>query len=62
MHNMTICICSDSKAALLALSSYTISFFYPYAGYHCKTSLITTEIVSGGQVTATLRVMRRLIG
>jgi ribonuclease HI len=25
MHNMTICICSDSKAALLALSSYTIS-------------------------------------
>jgi hypothetical protein len=26
MHNMTICICSDSKVALLALSSYTISF------------------------------------
>jgi hypothetical protein len=25
MHNLTICICSDSKAALLALSSYTIS-------------------------------------
>jgi hypothetical protein len=25
MHNMTICICSDSKAALLALSSYTIA-------------------------------------
>jgi hypothetical protein len=25
MHNMTICICSDCKAALLALSSYTIS-------------------------------------
>jgi ribonuclease HI len=25
MHNMTICICSDSKAALLALSSYKIS-------------------------------------
>jgi hypothetical protein len=25
MHNMTICKCSDSKAALLALSSYTIS-------------------------------------
>jgi hypothetical protein len=25
IHNMTICICSDSKAALLALSSYTIS-------------------------------------
>jgi hypothetical protein len=25
MHNMTICICSDSKAALLALSSCTIS-------------------------------------
>jgi ribonuclease HI len=25
MHNMTICICSDSKAALLDLSSYTIS-------------------------------------
>jgi ribonuclease HI len=25
MHNMTICICSDSKAALLAPSSYTIS-------------------------------------
>jgi hypothetical protein len=25
MPNMTICICSDSKAALLALSSYTIS-------------------------------------
>jgi hypothetical protein len=25
MHNITICICSDSKAALLALSSYTIS-------------------------------------
>jgi hypothetical protein len=24
MHNMTICICSNSKAALLALSSYTI--------------------------------------
>jgi hypothetical protein len=24
MHNMTICICSDSNAALLALSSYTI--------------------------------------
>jgi hypothetical protein len=25
MHNMTICICSDSKAALLALSAYAIS-------------------------------------
>jgi hypothetical protein len=25
MHNMTICICSDSKAALLALTPYTIS-------------------------------------
>jgi ribonuclease HI len=25
MHNMTICICFDSKAALLVLSSYTIS-------------------------------------
>jgi hypothetical protein len=25
LHNMTICICSDSKAALLALSSYTTS-------------------------------------
>jgi hypothetical protein len=25
MHNMTICICADSIAALLALSSYTIS-------------------------------------
>jgi hypothetical protein len=24
-HNMTICICSDSKAALLALSTYAIS-------------------------------------
>jgi hypothetical protein len=26
MHNMTICICFDSKAALLALASYTILF------------------------------------
>jgi hypothetical protein len=26
MHKMTICMCSDSKAALLGLSSYTISF------------------------------------
>jgi hypothetical protein len=26
MHNMTFCICSDSKAALLALSSHTILF------------------------------------
>jgi hypothetical protein len=25
MHNITICICSDSKAALLALSSFSIS-------------------------------------
>jgi hypothetical protein len=25
MHNMTICLCSDSKASLLGLSSYTIS-------------------------------------
>jgi hypothetical protein len=44
MHNMTICICSDSKAALLALSSYTISskLLHTSAGYHCKISLITT--------------------
>jgi hypothetical protein len=25
MHNMTICICTDSETALLALSSYTTS-------------------------------------
>jgi hypothetical protein len=44
MHNMTICICSDSKAALLTLSTY-IQFclnFYTSAGYHIKISLITT--------------------
>jgi hypothetical protein len=65
MHNMTICICSDSKAALLALSSY-IQFrlnFYTSAGYHSKISLITTGWdYFGCQVTATLRAMRRLIG
>jgi hypothetical protein len=50
MHNMTICICSDSKAALLALSSYTFS-------------LITTgRDCFGCQVTVTLRAMKRLIG
>jgi hypothetical protein len=45
MHIMTICICSDSNAASLALSSYRISSinFYTSAGYHCKISLITTE-------------------
>jgi hypothetical protein len=45
MHNMMICICSDSKAALLALSSYTYIYrlnFYTSAGYHCKISIITT--------------------
>jgi hypothetical protein len=30
MYNMTIFICSDSKAALLALSSYTISSNFLY--------------------------------
>jgi hypothetical protein len=44
-HNMTICICSDSKAALLALSSSTILsiYFYTSAGYLCKISPITTR-------------------
>jgi hypothetical protein len=46
MHNMPICISFDSKAALLALSSYIISskLLYQYwLSYHCKVSLITTE-------------------
>jgi hypothetical protein len=46
MHKMTICICSDSKAALLALSSIKILHIQfrlnTSAGYHCKISLIRT--------------------
>jgi hypothetical protein len=44
MLNMTICICSDSKPALLGLSLYPILYFYTNAGYHCKISLITTGL------------------
>jgi hypothetical protein len=66
MHNMTICVCSDSKAALLALFSYTISSQLLHQCWLTLQDLfnkITTGCdCFGCQVTATLRAIRSLIG
>jgi hypothetical protein len=60
MHNMTIFICSDSKAAL---SSYTISSKLLHQCWLSLQNLSNYRVgCFGCQVSATLRAMRRLIG
>jgi hypothetical protein len=55
MHNMTICICSDSKAALLALSSYTI---LSKLLHQCWLSLQDHSIIKTGGIVLGARSLR----